>query len=356
MTAFSTDTRSSMDACPPLEEIAAFLDGKLSPEDRERITAHLASCESCYEVFAAAIQFQEDEASEVGTEEGAAPGPFGSKSDKPGLALHPMRGAAPSSFACETDIAGDSLPPVAAPEMRPHSLRWLALAASVLLVTALGFFTWKVFAAPPQVILSRVVEQVEGEMTAEHVYLGEILRSEESPEYLLADRPAFLTGVHLLDLRSILQAGGDTVKTDQILLKLGNALQEVPSMSDIGKSYHQSRKGQLDHNALLRQEKEVQQFLSDSPHFQFGLWSEAGRLAALTESPEFFNDRNNRRFLDHLFEETPWAGDEVLEDVPTDLHEIQRIWNAGKPTREDYQALATHFENIIRAYDTSDEL
>src|SRR3954452_4585329 len=58
MAAFETSTAQS--SCPSDEELAAFLDGVLSASDRVRITAHLADCESCYEIFAGAVHFQQD--------------------------------------------------------------------------------------------------------------------------------------------------------------------------------------------------------------------------------------------------------------------------------------------------------
>ena len=58
----STDTRLTKDGCPPLEDLAAFLDGNLPEDGRARVTAHLADCERCYEVFAGAARFQEDSA------------------------------------------------------------------------------------------------------------------------------------------------------------------------------------------------------------------------------------------------------------------------------------------------------
>ncbi|HEX5716031.1 MAG TPA: zf-HC2 domain-containing protein, partial [Thermoanaerobaculia bacterium] len=65
--------------CPPLEDIAAFLDGKLSEGERARVVAHLADCESCYAVFAGAARYQleeEDEATQEHEEAAAAVVPF----------------------------------------------------------------------------------------------------------------------------------------------------------------------------------------------------------------------------------------------------------------------------------------
>src|SRR5688500_15235651 len=108
MTAPSTDTHSSMDACPPLEDIAAFLDGTLSPEERARITEHLARCESCYEIFAGAVHFHEEEGDSSAADTGG-------------------RGVLPFPLKGEEDRA-------------PRRIsRWLPLAASVVLVVGLGF-------------------------------------------------------------------------------------------------------------------------------------------------------------------------------------------------------------------------
>jgi hypothetical protein len=47
--------------CPDTEDIAAFLEGKLPADQRRRMLHHLAICHSCYEVFAGAARFLEDE-------------------------------------------------------------------------------------------------------------------------------------------------------------------------------------------------------------------------------------------------------------------------------------------------------
>ena len=43
-------------ACPDLETIAAFLDNRLSARERARVTAHLAECETCYELMRESAQ------------------------------------------------------------------------------------------------------------------------------------------------------------------------------------------------------------------------------------------------------------------------------------------------------------
>ena len=47
-----------MGTCPSAEELACYIDGALSPEQRARVAEHLASCESCFEVYSEVLQFQ----------------------------------------------------------------------------------------------------------------------------------------------------------------------------------------------------------------------------------------------------------------------------------------------------------
>lgn len=46
--------------CPDLETLAAYLDGRVADDERQRIAAHLADCESCYFVFAETAQIETD--------------------------------------------------------------------------------------------------------------------------------------------------------------------------------------------------------------------------------------------------------------------------------------------------------
>ena len=50
--------RHNVEPCPDLETIAAYLDGQLPQDERERVAAHLAECETCYFVFTEAAQIR----------------------------------------------------------------------------------------------------------------------------------------------------------------------------------------------------------------------------------------------------------------------------------------------------------
>src|SRR5436853_4609320 len=54
----SIETRPPEGSCPSAEDLACYIDGTLSPEEAARVTAHLASCESCFEVYSEVLRFQ----------------------------------------------------------------------------------------------------------------------------------------------------------------------------------------------------------------------------------------------------------------------------------------------------------
>jgi hypothetical protein len=348
MTDFFTDTRSSMDACSLLdEEIAAFLDGTLSPEDCKRITAHLASCESCREVLAAAVEFQKYEA---GIEEDVVPFPFGLEPGGTGVPRPPAVDASPFPFAGETDRTGVSRPTMVAPErVRPRTSRWLALAASLLLVPALGFVAWQ-FLVPPKMVLAEVAEPFERKEEISGLLYDGATRGDAPQGDTFAMRPHFMAGVHLLDLRLSVQAE-DTERTAAHLQGLAASLQEIPLLpKGLAEKY---REESLRMQDLPAKEAEIQGVLGDEQAFQLGLWTEAARLAALTESSEFFDRRKNSRFLSRLLKE------ETLP-VPTDLHEtvleeLQAVRNAWDLSPRSYALLAKYLENVIQAIDQYEE-
>ena len=44
--------------CPPAEELAALLEGRIESGVREGLLAHLNACEPCFQVFTAAVEFR----------------------------------------------------------------------------------------------------------------------------------------------------------------------------------------------------------------------------------------------------------------------------------------------------------
>ncbi|HEX7184963.1 MAG TPA: zf-HC2 domain-containing protein [Thermoanaerobaculia bacterium] len=346
--------------CPPLEDLAAFLDGRLSGEERARMTAHLADCERCYEVFAGATRFQEDSA------------PRGR------VFLFPFRKRKPAD-----------------PGKTADRDRWktAALAASALLVVGLGsFIVYQAFLAQPEMVVADLIEPLQGQEAARNLYQYDVHRGPGDEEGSFSDRPSFMVGVFLVDLRLSLKAG-DVEPLDGLLHEIASELEAVGYMDEEVAHYRALRDQIRDKSrsaALLRQLQaealEMEAKLSGDESMlrpealAFGKWTEAARLAAVTRTPDFFEKRANRRFLDREIEEkekakkerdasTPhdqggslgseleldlewemgWDEDEVLNL----LHKVRGLWKDENLTEEDYTALAETLEQIIDRYDRS---
>lgn len=320
-----------MVACPPLEDIAAFIDDLLSPEERARITEHLARCESCYEIFAGAVHFQEEEGDSSAEDTGG-------------------RGVLPFPLSREKDRAPRRIP------------RWLLpLAASVVLTVGLGFTAWQLFASP-KITVAGVAEPVEAKAKPSDLYQSDVNRGLEATQEVLPIGPSFMTGVFLVDLRPSLRSQ-DSQTTRGLLYDIHGELSEVLLVErELVEGYKGYADAMTDAAALRRlapeilgREKDVQEFfsISEDPLFSFGLWTEAGRLAAVTQTREFFETRKNHRFLSHLLKTLPdqFTDEELQQPVLDDLHAIEQTWDEGELSPQDYQTLAGHFQKIIQRID-----
>jgi anti-sigma factor RsiW len=71
-----------VDACPDLETLAGYLDGRLTERERADIAAHVADCETCYFVFTEAAQTRASDRARAQTDATVDPGqtsPFASR-------------------------------------------------------------------------------------------------------------------------------------------------------------------------------------------------------------------------------------------------------------------------------------
>jgi hypothetical protein len=335
------ETSSAQGPCPSDEELAAFLDGMLSEAERARIAAHLADCESCYEIFAGALHFQLDSAAAEEEEEEPEGKIVLFPSNKDGV--RPARGR-----------------------------RWkLPAAAAAVLVLGLGLaeYGW-LFAR--NVPAAELAGSLAGRPGLDPLLYNNAMRggSEETP--LLSEVPAFMTGVHLVDLHLSL-AAQDGANAEARLRRIYVSLRQIPGLTEVAEVYRkdadevstpQSRAALRRLAAALpARESVLEDSLSSA--FAFGKWTEAGRLSAATQTPEFFHLRNRiflwdiRRDLEKRkesrpvlkkddFDEQAEREDQVLDE----LSKIAALWDRGKLQPADYQALAADFNSIIRRYDT----
>ena len=314
-----------MDGCPPLEDIAAFLDGTLSSQERARMTEHLARCESCYEIFAGAVHFQEEEEDSSAEDTGGR-----------GVIRFPLRDKedrAPRRIA-----------------------RWLPLAASFFLVAALGFMIWQYSRTLPEITVAGLVEplQAQPRIIEQRYQPKDVQRGVGGEEGITSPAPPFLAGVYFVDLRLSAKAG-DVKTTRGILYDLQSELAQVLGMQGPAKSLKEEADRMKDPagptalqrftSSLPRWESNFQSWFAEDPFFAFGVWTEAGRLSAVIKSPELFEQRVNRRFLSGIQREIRAENDERYTPILDDLRKIEDLWDERRP--EDYQALARHFQSII---------
>jgi hypothetical protein len=306
-------------ACPDLEDIAAFLDGTLPAGQRARLTEHLASCESCYEIFAGAARLLED-SREPEAAPAAPPRPFEPR--------HQPRAVVP--------------------------LRWWGAAAALaaLLAATAGVLVvrWR---SAPEVALSteRLAQTLEGnrEVIAQIPWQGRIKRGgspEEGREQAI-DQQFFRLGVRFLDLRLAL-AGNNREGAQDTLRRLGVLLDEnfyVP-LPDVRNSYRQLNTA-LQHGAapasLLGTARALEEKGFEGaiePRFvALGRWTEACRLAGLSGQAGLFHDRATRRLLDEVLAPAKDAGDLGSPAATAALREIQAAVATRHPDPAGMHAL-----------------
>jgi hypothetical protein len=299
MAAFETST--SQYPCPTDEELAAFLDGTLTKAERESVTSHLADCESCYEIFAGAVHFRQD---------GVVP--FPSKKKR----------------------------------------WWIPAAAAAVLAVGVGLAGYQAFVAPPEIAVKNLVAQLPP-TAAQEAYHYATYRGGSSKGSLISDRPSFMVGLLLVDAGLNLRQEG--TKAPELLEEIGRKLEQVAFAQEETKAAARGaallRSGGSAARrkvaaALLSREAGLEKALDSS--FGFGKWSEAGRLAAVTRTPAFFKDRQNRRFLEGLLKDPK----SIDEDVREPLAAIKATWDRGDLHADDYKKLAGNFTEIIHHYDT----
>lgn len=309
---------------PELEELAAFLDRRLDRGERERVVAHLAGCEECYEVFVETARLRDEvAAAEVGEV---------------------------TAFPFE--------------ERKGLRRRFLAAAAAAAVAAcAAGFFIYRERFAKPDLPLSEMVASLPAGQDPRLAAWGEqSMRGGEEPAGELTPG-SFLFGVLEMDLAWRL-AAGDWQGAAELSRRIANLLAEASFSKDDTASFRDLasalRSGSPPADVLETTIEALEAAeLSFSPaHVKLGRWAEAGRLSALAREPAFFETRENRRFLEILLHE-PEAlrdlneGEEVVLDpeVRGELATLEAIWSGRRGGALDYLALEAAFTRIIDFYD-----
>jgi hypothetical protein len=310
-------------ACPTAEDLAALLDNAVDAVERSSLTAHLATCERCYTVFAAAAAFLSDPAQAACT--GSIPQPLPSS---PTFSFPPRRARA----------------------------RWLAAAA--VLAAAVAIPVYRERSISPRMVVADLVAPLASHLPTEHFLLDRpAMRGSQQQSSVLSPLPSFLVGALEVDLRLRL-AGGAVERSSRIVARIGELLREVDFMEAAGAAY-QDESARLTSAGALRRfaagaaareealESDTSLLLPD--WVAFGKWTEAGRLAAAARSSAFFEARRNRRYLAFLLRGRlvpldPWS--------KSTLREIASRWDRDRFTLADLAALETAFGKLIAITDT----
>lgn len=302
---------------PELEEMAALIDGRLSEERAASLRSHLASCAECREVFFETVDFVLGEEAQ-GRE--AALLPF----DRP-----------------------------------RQTRRWksrvaVALPAAAVLTLSLGL-VYTNFIAAPSVAWAKLARDLSHQQPrVANAFHNLILRGNATPEDEIS-KQSFRLGVALVNLQVSLE-GENRQQADNALAKINGLNDDLRPASDVTKFYRRLRNRLPRHLQPLteRAEKMAGRF-RDGPaenlYLDFGMWAEAGHLAAAAGDASFLTSRDNRRFPAYLRRQLKKEGDSLPREVQSALQAIERILERDYLGAKDYRDLGQLYETILKAYD-----
>jgi hypothetical protein len=304
---------TSTETCPPLEDLAAFLDGRLSGNERARIVAHLADCPGCYEVFAEAARFQIEEEEEE--EDPARVIPF------------PVKKILP----------------------------WAAAAIAAMLAVGVAIPLYRQYNTMPELTSADLVSPAVARKVAGDPFWGaSVVRGVSSGGFASIPHEILL-GAHAVELGLSL-ARNDAESIDD-LAAINGHIHEIGFLPDQEKIYKdiQTRidKGKPPKD-FVRQAEEVEASLpaTDFPYFAFGKWVEAGRLSAVAESPDFFQAPKNRKLLRVFLHQ---ERENLDPDVVKALKQIRDTLDGPDLSSLDYRKLNGLFESILSYYQKESE-
>lgn len=320
---------------PPLEELAAYIDGLLPEAEAARVAEHISECEDCFFVYSETVRFQLEH-----PEEAEDPAPE------------------PGKVVPFPEKAGE-------PQRRKRFPWWVGPAIAAVLVLAVGFFLYRSLnpQGMPEMTTAELIAPLQGAPELQsHLYSPKTFRGHNGESDF--DRQSFMVGVLLTDLRVSLEArdrAGAASRIQRIGKVLEDALegsgsglfeeaQRVESEGDLAATLAKLEQweksaGESEDEGASGDAEEV--WLVDPAYVSFGKWAEAARLAAVLREEEFFSRRENRRVLSYVL-----RGEEITpdENVLAHLQEIQSLWDKGNLQPQDFDALAGKFKSVLGAY------
>lgn len=306
--------------CPSAEELACYIDGELSPAERSRVAEHLASCESCFEIYSGVLEFQLE----------SEPAPLGEVVPFPGE------------------------------KRRPPVPWWSSIAALLVVGVGVGGYFYLHLLAPlPELDTAKLLGPLQGKRTTE-LWFGVRTRggSEGSPEEpgIPMESAAFRIGVQIANLQAKLQANDVKTVTGDVIPAALTALKGQIGASELENGLEGITMALGQHKAPKDLLPEVTRLAAetrelDPLYFDLGQWVEAGRLAAISHNTAFFCLPETQSFLRHALwrDRLGFKESKLPEGSRGELDAIYKLASKSTLQPADFDALRAHFEKILDA-------
>lgn len=313
---------------PELEELAAFIDGRLAGDRRQRMVGHLAACAECRDLFA-------DAADLVAAQES-----IGAEPEQPverRLLSGPWRRKAVFAAALAAALALVVVAP-------PIVTRLLAPANTL---DAISEELIAKGTEPDARLATQVTETWLGHRWPRYRSVGEVASLER-------EELSFQLGVRVLELDIALR-GGHSELAQRITYRLESLLVDDPGNEQALYRYasEQGIRGQLEAGADPRSLTQLNasaaallgaeapaagEGATDRLWFELGLWARAAQLAAGAGETEFFAEPANRRRL-RTFAEQPF--DPRVEAV------VERLAGLAEDPADHLPEIARTLDELI---------
>jgi hypothetical protein len=298
-----------------LELISAFIDGRLSGDERQRAVRMLAESEAAFEVYSDAVR-------------------------------------------ARTDLSDGEVVPIAVMRGRRTGLPWRTIgsvaAAAVVLIAVFPLVQARRERAVIDATSAELVRPLMAPSAARTVLTTtpdergwSVTRGGSGR--LVDSTIAFRLGVRAVDLHLALTQR-DTLRADRLAREILESLNAVELSDAVKADFVALRSGLARGDAVdqlvaraSRAEEGLDELLQ-SFWFDFGRWVGSGELAARARSEEFFADRRTTRFL----ESAAKGGDLSAGDAEL-LLQIARVSTQGV-TGAEFETIRRHFDTLIRRH------
>lgn len=306
--------------CPSDQELAVFLDGTLDARRRSAVLTHLADCNDCTAVLAAAAAVK------------------AAIKRNPDPALH-LSG--PKRLADVLPMRRSGVPRTKPAGMTAR--RWVGIAAALVLAVGTALLLPSHRGAgsfPPAREVAAALGEA-GDLRASTLRLWPGWGDGLAFGGLAPAQVAFRLGVGLTDVQVSI-AAGDFARAEEVNARIEPLIGGLAGSVTLAPMRAALARGDAGAAAAAAADlgRQIERRLPAQPA-AFGRWAESGRLAALGRTPGFFERPDVRAFPREVHLSAP---DPAVE------RELRRLSDSLRhpPTREsEYAALARSFEQIL---------